>query len=564
MSTPKKKIFLENKRSYSIRSKDSNCISNNKKPSKPTISKGPWKSPENQLLLDWINKNGPRNWTKCAEIIKGRTGKQCREHWNNSLNREIKKGDWSVEEDLLIMVFHKKFNGSWKKMIPLFKSRTENSIKNRFFSQLRKIASKYIKKGKRVYSTKFGLETLLNFYDMGLEEAKKHFLKNSNMNEKELEVYIKSIENKLKKNPKKGEKFIDLSSLRNNKNKVDNNNNNIKLNESEDELNDKPNNIKNKETTRKKNKYKKIKKENSSEKVLNDIDITIKLDNQEEPPIQNIEKEKEKTKDICNNIPNDFNKNSNNDNNKNNIDKISTLNPINNNNTNNNNNNNNNSNNNLNNGLPKIPINNNNTYNNNFNNVSYTNYNTNFSTLNIDNNMINKNENVNAINNANNSQYTLSNLRSGAIFYNNNFSNKYKVEFPIYNNNLYNKKSSDLSDYAKHNECIGMDNYEAIPKPTNFDVLKLLNSYNSNNLNDNNDQNNYMNYNGLQSRKISNLYEDKKSFPFTPTPTPMFEKKISYSAFKNSESFDLLKGPTLFEPQFSQSGFKRCTSNISL
>lgn len=73
------------------------------------------------------------------------------------------------------MVFHKKFNGSWKKMIPLFKSRTENSIKNRFFSQLRKIASKYIKKGKREYSTKFGLQTLLNFYEMGLEEAKKHF-----------------------------------------------------------------------------------------------------------------------------------------------------------------------------------------------------------------------------------------------------------------------------------------------------------------------------------------------------------------------------------------------------
>ena len=58
MSTPKKKIFLENKRSYSIRSKDSNCISNNKKQSKSIISKGPWKSPENQLLIEWIKKNG--------------------------------------------------------------------------------------------------------------------------------------------------------------------------------------------------------------------------------------------------------------------------------------------------------------------------------------------------------------------------------------------------------------------------------------------------------------------------------------------------------------------------
>ena len=548
MSTPKKKIFLENKRSYSIRSKDSNCISNNKKQSKSNISKGPWKSPENQLLIDWIKKNGPRNWTKCAEIIKGRTGKQCREHWNNSLNSEIKKGDWSAEEDLLIMVFHKKFNGSWKKMIPLFKSRTENSIKNRFFSQLRKIASKYIKKGKRVYSTKFGLQILLDYYEMGLEQAKKHFLKNSNMSEKELEGYIKNIENKLKKNPKKGEKFIDFSSLRNNKNKVDNNN--IKLNESEDELNDNQNNIKNKETSRKKNKYKKIKRENSTEKVLKDIDITIKLDNQEEPQIQNIEKKE--TKDIDNNIPNDCNKNNNIDNNKNNIDKFNALNPINNNNNNNN----------LNNDMTKIPINNNNIINNNFNNANYNNINTNFTTLNFDNNMINKNENINAINNISNIQYTFNNIKSGA-FYNNNFKNQFKIEQPITNNMILNKKSSDLSELARFNDCMGMENCEMNRGPTNFDVYKLLNSFNSNNINDNIDQNNYFNYNALQSGKISNIYDEKKSLQLNP----ILEKKISPSAFKYSESFDIMnimKGQTLYEHQLSQSGFKRCTSNISL
>ena len=540
MSTPKKKIFLENKRSYSIRSKDSNCISNNKKQSKSIISKGPWKSPENQLLIDWIKKNGPRNWTKCAELIKGRTGKQCREHWNNSLNSEIKKGDWSAEEDLLIMVFHKKFNGSWKKMIPLFKSRTENSIKNRFFSQLRKIASKFIKKGKRVYSTKFGLQILLDYYEMGLEQAKKHFLKNSSMSEKELEGYIKNIENKLKKNPKKGEKFIDLSSFRNNKNKVDNNN--IKLNESEDELNDNQNNIKNKETPRKKNKYKKIKKENSTEKVLNDIDITIKLDNQEEPQIQNIVKKE--SKNIGNNIPNDCIKNNNIDNN-NNIDKFNALNPIDNNN------------NNLNNEMTKIPI------NNNFNNANYANFNTNFSTLNIDNNMINKNENVNANNNISNFQnnYTFYNIKNGS-FYNNNFSNRFKVEVPN-NNNYLNKKSSDLSEYARHNDCLGMENYEISYKPTNIDVYKKLNSYNSfnsNNITDNIDQNNFFNYNPFQSGKISNIYDDKKSLQFIP----LLDKKTSLLAFKNSESFDLMKGQTLYEQQFSQSGFKRGISNISL
>ena len=63
-------------------------------------------------------------------------------HRAYSLNSEVEKGNWSSEEDFLIMRY-KKFQ-SWKKMIPIFKSRTENSIKNRLYSELRKIASKYI------------------------------------------------------------------------------------------------------------------------------------------------------------------------------------------------------------------------------------------------------------------------------------------------------------------------------------------------------------------------------------------------------------------------------------
>jgi hypothetical protein len=214
--------------------------------------------------------------------------------------------------------------------------------------------------------------------------------------------------------------------------------------------------------------------------------------------------------------------------------------------------------------MTKIPINNNNTYISNFNNINYTNFNTSFSTLNVDNSMINKSENVNSINNINNYQnnYTINNLRNGSVFFNNNFNNRYKIEKPNYNNNYLNKKSSDLSEYAKYNDYIGMDNCETSWKPTNIDVFKLLNSYNSNNLNDNNDQNNYLNYNGFQSGKISNIFDEKKSLQYIPTP--LIEKKFSFPAFKNSESFEFPKGPALYEPQFSQSGFKRCTSNLSL
>ena len=136
ISSPKSNKYLNTKRNLST-------IDTNDDISKiPLLNKGPWTEKEDQLLIKWVQKHGPSNWTKCSEYMKGRSGKQCREHWNNSLNPDLLKGQWTSEEDLLIMIFYKKYGGSWKKIIPIFEKRTENSIKNRFFSQLRKLASK--------------------------------------------------------------------------------------------------------------------------------------------------------------------------------------------------------------------------------------------------------------------------------------------------------------------------------------------------------------------------------------------------------------------------------------
>ena len=56
----------------------------------PGLVKGPWSAYEDKILIEWVNKYGPIKWTLCSNNIPGRTGKQCREHWNNVLNNEIK------------------------------------------------------------------------------------------------------------------------------------------------------------------------------------------------------------------------------------------------------------------------------------------------------------------------------------------------------------------------------------------------------------------------------------------------------------------------------------------
>ena len=159
--------------------------------------KGPWSEQEDKLLMEWVKKNGAKNWTKCSEYVYGRSGKQCREHWNNSLNPTLIKGNWTSEEDFLIMYFYKKYNGSWKKIINLFEGRTENSIKNRFFSQLRKIAGENMDSNEKQLSSKIRLQTLLNYYEKATLDAKESYLSENPQKEEDLNKYLNLLEQKI-------------------------------------------------------------------------------------------------------------------------------------------------------------------------------------------------------------------------------------------------------------------------------------------------------------------------------------------------------------------------------
>ena len=185
------------------------------------INKGPWTPYEDEQLIKYIQKFGAKNWNECSEFIKNRNGKQCREHWKNCLNPDIKKGEWTSEEDLLIMILYQRCNGSWRELIHFFKDRTENSIKNRFFSELRKIASNDTTNKEKKRSSKIGLKNLMKYLEQGIQEAKINFMKENDMTEDELNAYLKKIEIKIlsKKKEKKKKKLNILEQRKNNENK---------------------------------------------------------------------------------------------------------------------------------------------------------------------------------------------------------------------------------------------------------------------------------------------------------------------------------------------------------
>ena len=172
-----------------------------RKNKKIDLKKGQWSYQEDKLLKQWVKLNGPKDWEACGRFIHGRKGKQCREHWNNCLNPELKKGCWSPEEDFLIMFFYEKCKGSWKKIVPLFQGRIENSIKNRFYSQLRKYATKNFERSERKkMKARIKLNVLLNYLGEALTEAKQDLLEKTNMTDEEFNQFLKENEQKLKEN----------------------------------------------------------------------------------------------------------------------------------------------------------------------------------------------------------------------------------------------------------------------------------------------------------------------------------------------------------------------------
>ena len=84
-------------------------------------------------------------WSKATKIIPGRTGKQIRERWCNNLDPALRRGDWTFQEDVKIFDLFEEYGTQWSLIASKFDGRTENALKNRFYTSLRRIAATKLK-----------------------------------------------------------------------------------------------------------------------------------------------------------------------------------------------------------------------------------------------------------------------------------------------------------------------------------------------------------------------------------------------------------------------------------
>lgn len=99
----------------------------------------PWNKEDDDKLLGLIEVHG-KDWAKIAEEIPGKSGKQVRERYLNTLDPTINKEKWSKQEDKIILTMYYQIGSKWSDISKMLNNRPENMVKNRFYTHLQKEA----------------------------------------------------------------------------------------------------------------------------------------------------------------------------------------------------------------------------------------------------------------------------------------------------------------------------------------------------------------------------------------------------------------------------------------
>ncbi|KAG6488737.1 transcription factor MYB2-like [Zingiber officinale] len=105
------------------------------------LRRGPWTVEEDLVLMNYITAHGEGRWNslaRCAGLR--RTGKSCRLRWLNYLRPDVRRGNITPEEQLLILELHSRWGNRWSKIAQHLPGRTDNEIKNYWRTRVQKHA----------------------------------------------------------------------------------------------------------------------------------------------------------------------------------------------------------------------------------------------------------------------------------------------------------------------------------------------------------------------------------------------------------------------------------------
>lgn len=96
------------------------------------LRKGQWSKSEDQLLTHGVHRYGSQ-WTKVATCVSTRSADQCAKRWQQSLDPRLDRSEWREDEDAALLAAVERLGRHWKDIQEQYlPHRSKNCVKNRY------------------------------------------------------------------------------------------------------------------------------------------------------------------------------------------------------------------------------------------------------------------------------------------------------------------------------------------------------------------------------------------------------------------------------------------------